>query len=180
MRDSATERLTAAAARLFQERGLTRVGINEITREADVARMSLYNNFNSKEDLALAAYAAVSKSRQNAVDAAMAAADGPKPRSLPFSTLPPDWLAERHSEGASSSTSRLTLHSMTHGCLTWCVVTRRHFAAGSHALQNRRERPIRRPSQGNFSRFGTDPLPTPSSKVTRRPLQRRVRLPNIS
>lgn len=78
MRDSATERLTAAAARLFQERGLTRVGINEITREADVARMSLYNNFNSKEDLALAAYAAVSKSRQNAVDAAMAAADGPE------------------------------------------------------------------------------------------------------
>lgn len=78
MRESATDRLTATAARLFQERGLTRVGINEIIREADVARMSLYNNFKSKEDLALAAYAAVSKSRQEAVDIAIEASDGPE------------------------------------------------------------------------------------------------------
>lgn len=78
MRESATERLTATAARLFQERGLTRVGINEIIREADVARMSLYNNFKSKEDLALAAYAAVSKSRRDAVDSAIAAAGKPE------------------------------------------------------------------------------------------------------
>lgn len=78
MRESASERLTATAARLFQERGLTRVGINEIIREADVARMSLYNNFKSKEDLALAAYAAVSKNRQDALDAVIAASDGPE------------------------------------------------------------------------------------------------------
>lgn len=78
MRETATDRLTATAARLFQDRGLTRVGINEIIREADVARMSLYNNFKSKEDLALAAYGAVSKSRQDAVHAAIDAADGPE------------------------------------------------------------------------------------------------------
>ena len=45
MTDSASERLTATAIRLFQERGLSRVGINEIVREADVARMSLYKQF---------------------------------------------------------------------------------------------------------------------------------------
>jgi len=73
---SATERLTATAARLFQERGLTRVGINEIIREADVARMSLYNNFGSKEDLALAAYAEVSRRRHEAIEAAIEAAAG--------------------------------------------------------------------------------------------------------
>lgn len=78
MRESTSERLTAAAARLFQERGLTRVGINEIIREADVARMSLYNNFTSKEDLALAAYAAVSNNRKDAVDAAIDASCGPE------------------------------------------------------------------------------------------------------
>lgn len=78
MRESANERLTATAARLFQERGLTRVGINEIIREADVARMSLYNNFKSKEDLALAAYAAVSKNRRDAIDAAIDASGGPE------------------------------------------------------------------------------------------------------
>lgn len=78
MRKTATDRLTATAARLFQERGVTRVGINEIIREADVARMSLYNNFKSKEDLALAAYAAISKDRLAAVDAAIDASSGPE------------------------------------------------------------------------------------------------------
>ncbi|WP_185020747.1 TetR/AcrR family transcriptional regulator [Histidinibacterium lentulum] len=78
------------AARLFQERGLNRVGINEIIREADVARMSLYNNFKSKEDLALAAYGAVSKSRQDAVDAAIAASDGPEAAILAIFDLAAD------------------------------------------------------------------------------------------
>jgi AcrR family transcriptional regulator len=77
MRETATARLTATAARLFQERGLSRVGINEIIREAEVARMSLYNNFSSKGDLALAAYAEVSKTRQEAVDAVIRVAAGP-------------------------------------------------------------------------------------------------------
>ena len=74
---SAAERLTSTAARLFEEKGLTRVGINEITREADVARMSLYNNFRSKEDLALAAYADMSRSRHDAIAEAAAGACSP-------------------------------------------------------------------------------------------------------
>lgn len=78
MRESVTERLTATAARLFQERGLTRVGINEIIREADVARMSLYNNFKSKEDLALAAYAAMSTDRQASIDVVIEASGDPR------------------------------------------------------------------------------------------------------
>jgi AcrR family transcriptional regulator len=53
------------------------VGINEIIREADVARMSLYNHFASKEDLALAACAAPSEARQDAFDAAISAAATP-------------------------------------------------------------------------------------------------------
>lgn len=77
MQEPAAQRLTATAARLFQERGLTRVGINEIIREADVARMSLYNNFGSKEALALAAYGEVSKDRHEAMEAAIAASAGP-------------------------------------------------------------------------------------------------------
>ena len=96
MQESAAERLTATAARLFQERGLTRVGINEIIREADVARMSLYNNFRSKEDLALAAYAAMSKCRQDAVDSAIAAAAKPEAAILAIFDLAVD-LASRAS-----------------------------------------------------------------------------------
>jgi AcrR family transcriptional regulator len=91
---AAAARLTETAARLFAERGFSRVGINEIIREADVARMSLYNNFASKEDLALAAYSAMSEARLAAVDAAIEGAPGPREAILAVFELARD-LAER-------------------------------------------------------------------------------------
>lgn len=78
MPETAKARLTETALRLFCQRGVTQVGINEIIREADVARMSLYNNFGSKEDLAFEAYTTLSKRRLEAVDAAINAAPNPK------------------------------------------------------------------------------------------------------
>ena len=51
---TARERLLDAAARLFYADGIAATGINAITAEAGVARMSLYNNFASKEELVLA------------------------------------------------------------------------------------------------------------------------------
>lgn len=48
---SARARLLAAAARLFYARGITATGIDTITAEAGVAKMSLYNNFSSKDEL---------------------------------------------------------------------------------------------------------------------------------
>ena len=51
---SARERLLGAASRLFYAGGVTATGIDAITAEAGVAKMSLYNNFSSKEDLVLA------------------------------------------------------------------------------------------------------------------------------
>jgi AcrR family transcriptional regulator len=53
---SGRERLMATARRLFMERGTSNVGINEVTEQAGVARMTLYNNFASKEELVLAVY----------------------------------------------------------------------------------------------------------------------------
>lgn len=55
-RSDATARgsLLAAAARLFYADGIAATGINSITTAAGVARMSLYNNFSSKDDLVLA------------------------------------------------------------------------------------------------------------------------------
>lgn len=40
-----------AAARLFYARGVTATGIDAVTAEAGVAKMSLYNNFASKDEL---------------------------------------------------------------------------------------------------------------------------------
>ncbi|MFD7130842.1 TetR/AcrR family transcriptional regulator [Streptomyces sp. NPDC059894] len=50
-RGTARERLLAAAARRFYADGVAATGIDTITAEAGVAKMSLYNNFASKADL---------------------------------------------------------------------------------------------------------------------------------
>ena len=50
-RGRARQQLLEAAARLFYADGLTATGIDTITAEAGVAKMSLYNNFASKADL---------------------------------------------------------------------------------------------------------------------------------
>src|SRR4051812_7295502 len=54
VRGSARERLMAAAAECFYDHGVNGTGIDTITAAAGVAKMSLYNNFASKDDLVLA------------------------------------------------------------------------------------------------------------------------------
>ena len=51
---SGRERLLAAAYELFTRSGVRAIGVDTITGTADVAKMTLYRNFNSKSDLALA------------------------------------------------------------------------------------------------------------------------------
>ena len=53
-RGSARARLLAAAADCFYDHGVNGTGIDTITAAAGVAKMSLYNNFASKDDLVLA------------------------------------------------------------------------------------------------------------------------------
>lgn len=50
----ARARLLEAAATLFYNDGITATGIDTITAKAGVAKMSLYNNFDSKADLVAA------------------------------------------------------------------------------------------------------------------------------
>ena len=56
MKAGGRERLLATARDLFTRRGASNVGINEVTDAAGVAKMTLYNNFPSKEALTLAVY----------------------------------------------------------------------------------------------------------------------------
>jgi AcrR family transcriptional regulator len=51
----ARERLLAAAGELFYRQGIRSVGVDEIVASADVAKMSLYRSFSSKDEL-VAAY----------------------------------------------------------------------------------------------------------------------------
>lgn len=50
----ARQRILETADRLFYQNGIRAVGIDRIIAEADVAKMSLYNHFPSKDDLILA------------------------------------------------------------------------------------------------------------------------------
>jgi AcrR family transcriptional regulator len=51
---SARERVLAAANDLFYRKGIRAVGVEEIASEAGVAKISLYRNFESKDDLIVA------------------------------------------------------------------------------------------------------------------------------
>jgi AcrR family transcriptional regulator len=53
---SGRERLLVTARQLFRRHGASNVGINDVTAAAGVARMTLYNNFPSKEALTVAVY----------------------------------------------------------------------------------------------------------------------------
>jgi AcrR family transcriptional regulator len=66
-------RLMEAARRLFTRRGSANVGINQVTTEAGVARMTLYNNFPSKEKLTLAVYEEMAQATLIRLDAILAA-----------------------------------------------------------------------------------------------------------
>lgn len=50
----ARDKVFAAAADLFYRKGIHAVGVEEIVREAGVAKISLYRNFASKDDLVVA------------------------------------------------------------------------------------------------------------------------------
>ena len=45
------EHILEVASRLFYEKGVRNVGIDEIIKESGIARMTLYNNFGSKDQL---------------------------------------------------------------------------------------------------------------------------------
>jgi AcrR family transcriptional regulator len=57
-------RIVAEAMRLFGERGIDRVTVDEIARVADVGKGTVYNYFQTKEDIALAFMADVERTVQ--------------------------------------------------------------------------------------------------------------------
>lgn len=67
------------ADELFEKHGFVATGVNQITQEAGVASMTLYNNFKSKEDLIVAALERRSERFLEQLEEHMSAA-GPSPR----------------------------------------------------------------------------------------------------
>lgn len=61
------DRLLATARRLFTRHGASNVGINDVTAAAGVARMTLYNNFPSKDALTAAVYEEMARAALHAL-----------------------------------------------------------------------------------------------------------------
>lgn len=61
------DRLIATARQLFTRHGASNVGINEVTDAAGVARMTLYNNFPSKDALIVAVYEEMTREELQAI-----------------------------------------------------------------------------------------------------------------
>src|SRR5512147_379340 len=76
---SKRDQLVDSAFRLFYRDGYHAVGIDTILREAEIAKMTLYHHFRSKEDLIVAAIERRSAQIASEVKAALEAA-GASPR----------------------------------------------------------------------------------------------------
>ena len=81
-RQSARERLLAAAGELFYEEGVQSVGIDKVIERAGVAKASLYGNFDGKDDLVRAYLDARRERRRAAIEAHVARHKAPRDKLL--------------------------------------------------------------------------------------------------
>ena len=81
-RQSARERLLAAANELFYAEGVHAVGIDRVIERAGVAKASLYATFGSKDELVRAYLDARHETRKARITAAIAPYDDPRARVL--------------------------------------------------------------------------------------------------
>lgn len=82
-----SERLLRTAADLFAKQGIRAVGIDQILREAGVAKASLYSSYGSKDALIVAYLEELDQRDRNRWNAAVAAQRNPKAKVLTFFDL---------------------------------------------------------------------------------------------
>ncbi|CAN0604045.1 unnamed protein product, partial [Ectocarpus sp. 12 AP-2014] len=76
------DRLLETARTLFLTNGVPNTGINTVTAQADVARMTLYNNFASKDALVQAVFESEAERRRETIALAQEASEDPIERVL--------------------------------------------------------------------------------------------------
>ena len=106
---SGRDRILEAAYGLFSRSGVRAIGVDTITAEADVAKMTLYRNFASKHDLAIA-FLALREERwtQGWVRAEIGRrADTPAGQLLAIFEIFSEWFAREDFEGCAFITSLL-------------------------------------------------------------------------
>ena len=129
------ERLIETAARLFYRQGLPTVGINAVTDQAGVARMTLYNHFKSKDDLALAAFARQADQRRERIETELARRDDAAGKVTALFDLAEALAAEEGFRGCIFVNAVLQqldpdsrLHALALAHKRWIAETIRHVA----------------------------------------------------
>jgi AcrR family transcriptional regulator len=106
---SGRERILDAAYDLFSRGGVRAIGVDTITAEADVAKMTLYRNFASKNDLAVA-FMALREERWTVgwvQEEVLRRAAAPADRLLALFDMFSEWFARDDFEGCAFVTSLL-------------------------------------------------------------------------
>ncbi|HKL04488.1 MAG TPA: TetR/AcrR family transcriptional regulator [Roseovarius sp.] len=101
VRKPTKDRLIETARDLFLGEGVPQTGINKITAEADVARMTLYNNFASKDDLVLAVFEREAELRRDAIQAMQEDLEGPFERVFALFHVAKDVAAQKGFRGCA-------------------------------------------------------------------------------
>jgi AcrR family transcriptional regulator len=121
---SGRDRILDAAYGLFSRSGVRAIGVDTITAEADVAKMTLYRNFASKNDLALA-FLALREERwtKGWVQAeSLSRADTPAGQLLAIFDLFGEWFGRDDFEGCAFITSLLEFDSREEPVRQACVM----------------------------------------------------------
>ena len=125
---SGRDRILDAAYGLFSRAGVRAIGVDTITAEADVAKMTLYRNFASKSDLALA-FLALREERWTrgwVQTEALRRADTPAEQLLAIFDIFSEWFAREDFEGCAFITSLLEFDDREDPVRQACV---RHLAS---------------------------------------------------
>ena len=94
-------RLIETARELFLSEGVPQTGINKVIAKADVARMTLYNNFASKDDLIVAVFEREAELRREAIRATQEDLEGPFERVLALFDVAEDVASQKGFRGCA-------------------------------------------------------------------------------
>jgi AcrR family transcriptional regulator len=110
------ERVGRAAYDLFSRMGIRDVGVKAVVDQAGTARMTLYRNFPSKDDLALDFLARREEiwTQGWLVQQSAFRADTPQGRLLAIFELFDEWFQDPEFEGCSFITTLLEFHDQSH------------------------------------------------------------------
>lgn len=98
---TARDRLLQTARNLFVKSGVPNVGINTVTETAKVARMTLYNNFASKDELVLAVFKAEAEDRRKSIKSLQSQLEGPIEKTMALFLLAQELAALRDFRGCA-------------------------------------------------------------------------------